>query len=202
MDVKKYRVICWQPQGARDDKVYVDIAPEDGVIHDMMFYSRLRLYRATNPNKMINDVAKSVYLSVAPGKEPEIEFSQRPYLPEDVLKQVILQTYRDMKESGRESTLANIMSAYQTEAYKDEVHGVSADERDFMRRQAKKRALIEKKTEYYAQTPQQQREKEESQSFKRVMERRKMTMNYREQQDKEMDPIERMRQRMQRFSGD
>ena len=67
MEKKEYRVVCSEERWT--NKIFIDIAPANGVIHDMIYAAR----KAKNPN--VSNLAGSVYLSHVDGMEPEIEFS-------------------------------------------------------------------------------------------------------------------------------
>ena len=96
MMIKKeeYRVICWQPAtSSLDDQIFADIVPANGVIHDMIFYTRLKLMRGNESAMTIRDIAKSIYLNVIGNNEPEITFAQSTIVSKEQLRSVILKTY-------------------------------------------------------------------------------------------------------------
>ena len=59
MEVKKYKVVCSQPKFS--DEIYIDIAPDNGVIHDQIFFSRMLLHRQVN-NHPLSRLFGSIYL--------------------------------------------------------------------------------------------------------------------------------------------
>jgi len=107
---KKYRVVCTKEKFK--DKIIIDIAVADGVIHDMIYASR----KTKNPK--LEDYAGSVYLIDSEnGNPPQISFANMDGIPkncelyryyERLAKELIPQisaVYARMKASGRESTL-------------------------------------------------------------------------------------------------
>lgn len=203
MELKKYRVLCWQPADARiEDPVFIDIAPENGVIHNMMFYSRLKLYRGTNPNKNIKNIAGSIYLSVSGEKEPEVTFTQSsPDMQRRLLPQ-ILNTYKKMHEAGKETTINSMISVWEAEMMSDEFMSsdAKAEAKAFEHRTQKRRNLFSLK--HPVKTFQEERIQEEKIEFISSLNRRRSAMEHRASQDSEINPIERMRQRMRQYDGD
>lgn len=204
MEAKKYRVICWQPSTSRiDDEIFVDIAPENGVIHNMMFYSRLKLYRGNDPKKNIIDRAKSVYLCVKDEKkEPEIVFEQMTDVSHERLIPLIIDAYKKMREDGRESTLSNILSAWETERMAEEFNSLSAkkDAEAYEKREKARRMRFAEK--HNPQTPQEERRYQNEEEFSAAIMRRQIAMQNQAQRDAAQDPISRMKEKMRQYEGD
>lgn len=112
MEIKKYRVVCSQPKFS--DDIYIDIAPDDGIIHDQIFFSRIMLHKQIN-NQPLSRLYGSIYLNDNNG-EIEVEFPKlkvRKNAPDYEAAQKrmaglgvkIIERYRKMKDEGQESTL-------------------------------------------------------------------------------------------------
>ncbi len=203
MNVKKYRVLCWQPSDSRiEDEVFVDIAPEDGVIHNMIFYSRMKLFRVSYPDKKIVNRAGSVFLSVVDDNEPEIVFEQATDISKDRLIPLILKTFKKMKEQNTESTLGFTISAWEAEKMAEEF--LSQDYKDDVERFTEKErrhrsAFVEK---HYPQSIQEEQILNKENDFAQVFARREIAMSEQAARDAIQNPIERMKEKMQRYSGD
>ena len=113
MDIKKYRVVCSQPQ--MSDEIYIDIAPDNGVIHDQIFFSRLQLHRQEG-GQLLNRVCGSIYLQDNNGeilvefppieaKEGSPDYEKQQQKKYDMLEPLIRERYQSMRDSGMESTL-------------------------------------------------------------------------------------------------
>lgn len=216
MKKKEYRVICWQPSSSSlNDEIYADIVPAEGVIHDMIFYSRLQIFRGNQPNLMIRDVAKSIYLNVINEDEPEIVFAQETEVSHERLRQIILQTYKKMKEAGKNSTLPYVLSAPETEIYADQIKEQQqeknkqqqkllgreikeTDEEIFMRREREKRGIFARKHQShlnYPQTPQEEQMMQNQENFIQSCKRRKIAQAMHEIIDAKTNPITRLKQK-------
>lgn len=123
MSRKQYRVICSKERFK--DEVIIDIAPADGVIHDMIFASRQK------ENPKLENYAGSIYLTDIEGQEPEITFGKFKFSAqqdnvstrkspmymyyESLAKELtpkIMQTFNKMKAAGKEATLDVSMMDY------------------------------------------------------------------------------------------
>ena len=112
MDIKRYRVVCSKPE--MSDDIYIDIAPDGGVIHDQIFFSRLLLNRQTC-DQLMHRVYGSIYLEDNNGeisiafppiqiKEGSTDYNKRQK-EIAALETRILERYRNMRNAGLESTL-------------------------------------------------------------------------------------------------
>ncbi len=112
MEVKKYRVVCSQPKFS--DEIYIDIAPDSGIIHDQIFFSRIQLHKQVD-NHPLSRLYGSIYLQDCNG-DISVEFPKpqaRKNTPdyEGIIKRYtelepkIIERYEAMKKSGEESTL-------------------------------------------------------------------------------------------------
>ena len=112
MEVKKYRVVCSQPKFS--DKIYIDIAPDSGIIHDQIFFSRIQLHKQVD-NHPLYRLYGSIYLQDCNG-DISVEFPKpqaRKNTPdyEGIIKRYteletkIVERYQEMKKTGEESTL-------------------------------------------------------------------------------------------------
>ena len=193
---KKYRILCNKERFT--DNVFVDIAPENGVTHDMMFYSRLQLYRMTSSQILEDCGTRSIYMTVTDGQEPEIDFSysdpgvkkpleHQSYMKMcDRLRPMILKTYEKMIAAGRQSTLDHIMSPIEVENYKDTLTGNKAT-----------RGAQTQTTEY-ARTPQEEECLRISSEFAQQQKRREACTAMHATLSKGLSPVELMRKRMSR----
>lgn len=147
---KKYRVIC-SKERFKDD-IIVDIAPAQGVIHDMILTSRKK------ENTKLEDYAGSIYLTDIEGQEPEIVFgtfkAKTDNVPvrkspmylyyESLAKELtpkIVQTFKKMKAAGKESTLDVSMMDYLASKQKDDEVKTLKDEE--LKEYAERRRKIE-----------------------------------------------------------
>lgn len=129
-ETKKYRVLCNKNKAT--GTVFVDIAPEDNVIHNMIRYSRMRL---TSSHQLEDCGTGSVYMTVVDGREPEIDFSHsdpgvdkpaehQAYVEMcEKLRPLILKTYQRMIDSGRQSTLYYMMNPTEASLYQQSLNG-------------------------------------------------------------------------------
>ncbi|MBR1398683.1 MAG: hypothetical protein IJ564_00705 [Alphaproteobacteria bacterium] len=196
MEKKEYRVVCSEERWT--NKIFIDIAPANGVIHDMIYAAR----KAKNPN--VSNLAGSVYLSHVDGMEPEIEFSvdgstkklseaelktkaehlnspeNRKYGPGyayyiglySKLLPKIHETYQMMRKFGKESTI----SVGDSFAFFD-IYDMPE----------------------YARNPQEERAIEEAERFKKMQRRRQYTL---ERMKNDKDPVLQMKAKMKLYSGD
>ena len=126
---KEYRVVCSKLRYS--DEVFVDIAATDGdrsgVTHEMIFYTRRRLCGAP-----LEDCGTgSVFLTDNGQDIPSVNFSYGVQAPKNSLeyqsyekmcarlRPEIIKAFRQMRAENKSSTLANIMSMPEVEAYKD-----------------------------------------------------------------------------------
>jgi hypothetical protein len=206
MEAKKYRVMCWQPSTSDfEDEIYADIAPENGVAHNMMFYSRLRLYRGNDPTKNICNIANSIYLSVIDNQEPDISFPQATPDMQKRLLPIILDTFNKMRAEGKETTLTTILSAWETEKMAEEFLPASAkkDADAFERRERQKRSMFAAKhLPLHPQTLQEEQILREEEEFISSARHHQEAIKHRAAQDAELNPIERMKAKMRQYDGD
>ena len=133
MEKKEYRVVCSKIY--HSDKMFIDIAATDevylGVTHEMLFYSRRRLC-----NSPIEDCGLGSVFVVENGqREPYVDFSQGSQAsvgtPEyadyerlcESLQPKIIETFKKMRREDKTSTVDNIMSTSEVEAYKNMING-------------------------------------------------------------------------------
>ena len=212
MSIKQYRVICWQPSTSRlEDEIFVDIAPRFTVIHNMMFYSRLKLFRGNDPHKNIVSLAGSVYLNDIDGKNIDIDFSQRTDVARERLIPLILDAYHKMCAEGKETTLSAIIGAAEAEQMADEFRSESAkrdaeifEKRERARRQifALKHSPKDSQTSHFPQTPQEERILQNNKELIDSVSRKQNAMIERANRDAKQDPIARMKEKMKQYSGD
>lgn len=190
MKKHEYRVICTTEKFA--DKIYVDIAPSDGVTHDMLFCSRKQLHEQAFGKELEDCGTHSVYLTVIANNEPEIDFSQGTDYPKGSLEYLshlkfcerlrpqILKTYHQMKAEGKESTIEYIMSSVEAANYK---YG-----------------LYKNYKSEYAQTPEAEKTRKRIEQYnERQLVSAMKNERYAQQH---IDSIELMRRKMSRYSGD
>ena len=112
MEIKKYKVVCSQPKFS--DEIYIDIAPDKGIIHDQIYFSRIMLHRQTD-KQPLSRLYGSIYLQDNNG-EISVEFPRpqvRKISPDyqGIMKQYadlepkIVARYKKMLENEQESTL-------------------------------------------------------------------------------------------------
>lgn len=112
MEIKKYRVVCSQPKFS--DEIYIDIAPDSGIIHDQIFFSRIQMHKQID-NHPLSRLYGSIYLQDCDG-EISVEFPKpqaRKNTPdyEGIIKRYtelepkIVERYKEMRKAGVESTL-------------------------------------------------------------------------------------------------
>ncbi|MBR1756565.1 MAG: hypothetical protein IJ738_03235 [Alphaproteobacteria bacterium] len=206
MEAKKYRVMCWQPANfGFQDPFFVDIAPENGVIHNMMFYSRLKLYRGNDPTKNIRNIANSIYLAAIDDQEPDISFPQATPDMQKRLLPIILDTFNKMRAEGKETTLTTILSAWETEKMAEEFLPASAkkDADAFERRERQKRSMFAAKhLPLHPQTPQEEQILQQKEEFISSARHHQTALERRAFQDAELNPIERMKAKMRQYDGD
>lgn len=179
MDIKKYRVVCSQPQ--MSDEIYIDIAPENGVIHDQIFFSRLQLHRQEN-GQPLHKLCSPIYLQDNNGEilvefppidaqvnTPDYEKQQQKY---NTLEPKIIERYRNMRDSGKESTLfiygIDQMAAKQLDRSAQKTADVSVGaennaDNEFIRKHSH---------QIYPQTPQEERILKQKEEFISVRVRR------------------------------
>ncbi len=204
MSIKQYRVICWQPSTSSvEDEIFVDIAPRFEVTHNMMFYSRLKLFRGNDNNKKIVSLAGSVYLNdIEPKHDIDIVFSQITDVPQRRLIPIILDAYKKMRSEGKETTLQETVSAWQAEQMSEEFRSDKAkqDAEIFERRERERRQKFADK--HLSQTPKEETEQQHEEEFSGLSARKRNAMIDRARRDAIQDPISRMKAKMKQFSGD
>lgn len=151
MSRKQYRVIC-SKERFKDDLI-IDIAPADGIIHDMIMASRKR------ENPKLENYAGSIYLTDIEGQEPEITFgkfkfsAQQNNAPvrkspmymyyESLAKELtpkIIQTFNKMKAAGKKATLDISIMDYLSAKQDGEVKTLKDEE---LKEYAERRMKIE-----------------------------------------------------------
>lgn len=112
MAVKQYKVVCSRPRFS--GKMFIDIAPADGIIHDQILFSRSVLNKQTDPQP-VDNLYGSIYLRDN-GSEVTVEFPPvhiRKNTPDyegtvnryRKLEPEIIKRYKQMRAEGRESTI-------------------------------------------------------------------------------------------------
>lgn len=113
MDIKKYRVVCTRPE--MSDDIYIDIAPDSGVIHDQIFSSRQQLHQQSGGQQRLEKLYGSIYLEDNNGEIsidfPPIEAEkgtaayQKQLEEYELLEPKIVRRYKKMRAAGRDTTL-------------------------------------------------------------------------------------------------
>lgn len=186
MDAKKYKVVCSQPRFS--DKIYIDIAPENGVIHDQIFFSRIQLHRQTD-NTPLERLYGSIYLQDVNGEitvefptpqarknSPEYEGIQRRYAE---LKVKIVDRYNKMIAAGQESTLnvVGVNQMFELSEFKN-VEAAAFERR--RREKMKKLGILSEDSSYKEKhaeelsprTPQEEKYLQNKENFEAVRKRR------------------------------
>jgi hypothetical protein len=160
MLTKEYRVVCSKPKFGSD--IIVDIAPSQGVTHDQIFFSRNWFYKQQTGQDLIK-YNYSIMLKETDNGEPVVQFPaklnqlaknemQRTMQHDlDKLEPEIIKAYRQMRDSGSESTL-HVYSVAEQSALEETMR--TPEEEAFDRKQREKRARLTAQT-----TPQSYREK-------------------------------------------
>jgi hypothetical protein len=204
MNIKHYRVVCWQPLSSKiDDEVFVDIAPAARVIHDVVFYSRLKVLREENPQNDIVDRAGSVYImDIDDQKEIDIIFDQDPEISRERLIPIIWKTYKRMRSKGEETTLPRILSMRETEKMAAE-HRANKAENKAENSDEKEIENIQKfKQKHVARTPQEEQMLLNKEKSAVAAMRKKNALIDRANRDAQQNPILRMKEKMKQYSGD
>ena len=187
MEIKKYKVVCSQPKFS--DDIYIDIAPDHGIIHDQIFFSRIMLHKQIS-SQPLSRLYGSIYLQDNNG-DISVEFPKpqsRKGTPiyEGVMRQYsflepqIIDTYRKMLQTNSESTLlvCSIDQMFELSERKN------AEAEAFERKRREKMRMIEEKTQkpadykqkhaeqIYPQTPQEEHRMEMERQFSAAKERR------------------------------
>lgn len=154
MEMKKYRVVCSQPKFS--DEIYIDIAPDNGVIHDQIFFSRIQLHKqiSTQP---LSRLYGSIYLQDCDGdirvefpkpkarvNTPDYEGIKKRY---SELEPEIINRYKKMRENGNESTLF----VYSIDQMFEESESKNAEAEAFENKRRKKMKEIKIQTTTYKQ---------------------------------------------------
>ena len=155
MEVKKYRVVCSQPKFS--DEIYIDIAPDSGIIHDQIFFSRIQLHKQFD-NQPLSRLYGSIYLQDCDGNisvefpkpqarkdTPDYEGIMKRY---NELEPKIVERYEAMKKSGEETTLFVYSVDQMFEMSEDRIAEGDAFER---KRREKMQAVIGKAPSEYRQ---------------------------------------------------
>lgn len=162
MSRKQYRVLC--SKEPFKDNIVVDIAPAGGVTHEMILASRKK------QNDKLENYAGSIYLMDIDGKEFEITFGSFKFPAANNnpnakrselyryyeklynrLSPLILETYKKMKEAGKEATLeVSLKDYFAQEQLKNEVTNPKNEElKEYAERRLKieqyKKATLERK---------------------------------------------------------
>ena len=150
MEIKKYKVVCSQPKFS--DEIYIDIAPDHGIIHDQILFSRIILHRQIS-NEPLSRLYGSIYLTDNNG-DISVEFPKpqsRKGTPiyEGLMRQYsffflqIVESYRKMRQAGSESTLlvCSIDQMFELSERKN------AEADAFERKRREKMRMIEEKTQ-------------------------------------------------------
>lgn len=185
MELKKYKVVCSQPKFS--DEIYIDIAPDSGVIHDQIFFSRMQLHKQVD-NKPLSRLYGSIYLQDYNGEitvtfptpqarknTPDYENIKRRY---DKLEQKIVERYKLMRKNNRETTLFlySLNQMFETSAEK-----IAEGDAFECRRREKMKAISAKFSsnyaqkhaqQIYAQSYQEERIIQEKENFAAIRERR------------------------------
>lgn len=154
MDVKKYRVVCSQAQFS--EEVYIDIAPDNGVIHDQIFFSRIQLHKQID-NQPLSRLYGSIYLNDNNGNitvefpapqakkdSPDYEAIKKQY---DALEPKIVRRYQQMVASGQETTLF----VYSINQMFELSESKNAEVESFARKRRAKMREVEEKTSKYSE---------------------------------------------------
>lgn len=194
MDIKKYRVVCTKPE--MSDDIYIDIAPDSGVIHDQIFFSRLQLNRQTGGQPM-HRLYGSIYLEDNNGElsvdfppiqakegTPDYDKKQKEFA---ALKPRIIECYQNMREAGMESTLFiyDIDQMFEKTA---EIVAISETDNSYMRKHFKQLA---------PQNPQEEKLARQREEFNAVRQRRIAS-----EQKRMTDKIPAWRRFQNEYSGD
>ncbi len=215
MEVKKYKVVCSQPKFS--DEIYIDIAPDNGVIHDQIFFSRSLLHRQVN-NHPLSRLFGSIYLQEINNDisvefpKPEARKDSLEYL--GILKQQrklepqIIERYRKMRQAGQESTLFVYSVSQMFELSKEK----NAEADAFERKRRAKMKLIEetsgKQTDYKhkhltqlapqeAQSPQEEQRIKQKERFVAARNRRIAA-----EQKRATQPLAAWQRFQKEYSGD
>ncbi len=171
MEKKNYKVVCSKLRFGNE--VFVDIAPQGGVIHDQIFFSRAQLCKAYS-NQPLERLANSIYLQAweEDGQIERLKIDFPQVISEKLdkyehermlqlyaeLEPQITAAYYEMRAGGRESTLfvygVAEMNALQ-EAERRQ-NGSDADGDAFERREKRRRAQFAVK-HTSPQTPQEEK---------------------------------------------
>ena len=215
MEVKKYKVVCSQPKFS--DEIYIDIAPDKGIIHDQIFFSRIQLHRETSQQPLAR-LFGSIYLQEI-NNDISVEFPKPPARKDSpeyfsILKQQkelepqIIERYRKMRQSGRESTLF-VCSVNQMFELSEEKN---AEADAFERKRRAKMQFIAEQTEtptdykqkhaaqlmsQEPQTPQEEQRVRQAQKFAAARERRLVV-----EQKRAQDPLAAWQRFQKEYSGD
>lgn len=166
MSRKQYRVIC-SKERFKDD-VIIDIAPADGVIHEVIFASRKK------ENPKLENYGGPIYLTDIDGQKPEITFGDFKLSEQLVnaparkspmymyyeslareLTPKIVETFNKMKAAGKEATLDVCMMDYLASKQDGEVKTLQDEE-------LKEYAERRRKIEQYKKETIERRENEKS----------------------------------------
>ncbi len=187
MEIKKYKVVCSQPKFS--DEIYIDIAPDHGIIHDQILFSRIMLHRQIS-NEPLSRLYGSIYLTDNNGdvsvEFPKPQSRKGTPLYEGVMRQYsflepqIVDSYRKMRQSGSESTLlvCSIDQMFELSERKN------AEADAFEKRRCEKMRMIEEQTQktgdykqkhaqqLWPQTPQEEERMKMERQFSAAQKRR------------------------------
>lgn len=177
MELKKYKVVCSQPKFS--DEIYIDIAPDSGVIHDQIFFSRIQLHKQID-NKPLSRLYGSIYLQDCNGEitvsfptpqarknTPDYEGIKRRYAQ---LEQKIIERYKNMRQDGRETTLFLYSVNQMFEMSEDKIAEGDAFER---RRREKMKSVSVKTSPDYLQKHAEQLSPQSYQEERMIQEKAK-----------------------------
>ena len=177
MEVKKYRVVCSQSKFS--DEIYIDIAPDSGIIHDQIFFSRIQLNKQFD-NQPLSRLYGSIYLQDCNGNisvefpkpqarkdTPDYEGIMKRY---NELEPKIIKRYEAMKKSGEESTLFVYGIDKMFEMSKDRIAEGDAFER---KRREKMQSVADKTSSEYRQKHAEQLSPHSFQEERILMEKEK-----------------------------
>lgn len=212
MEIKKYKVVCSQPKFS--DEIYIDIAPDKGIIHDQIYFSRIQLHREIS-QQPLSRLYGSIYLQDDNG-EVSVEFPKpqaRKNSPEydgiirqySKLEPKIIARYRQMRENDNESTLpvCSVNQMFELSESKN------AEADAFERRRRAKMQFIEEQTgkttdykqkhvtQITPQTPQEEQRMRQAEKFAAARERRVVV-----EQKRAQEPLAAWQRFQKQYSGD
>ena len=134
MTVKEYRVVCSQEK--ETERVFVDIVPSGGAIHELILFARQKLNKSRSPYE-VKDIGKSIYLRTE-GDNLQIDFCSFDKMSQDdpkyarlqilkgKLRPLIVDEFKRMQKSGLSSTINVSSPALMQEFYNVSRESVTA----------------------------------------------------------------------------